>query len=349
MEKLQKSSFQRTEWISSAKGIAIIGVLAVHVGQHFNLSRHLKEITESAQFSVQLFFILSSFLIFKSLSAGQPILNTKLYFHFIAHKTLRLMPVLYAAVFLHTVLQLLNKAPISLSDILFAVSFLNGLSPHHINPYMNWYVGALFLFTLTAPLLFRTINSRAKAVLFFVISNTVCCLSDLAIAKLGNGSNSGGFYYFWLIHQMPSLSFGIIVYFFSDLEDRSGIAILALVLSIYSLLNLTFPDSPYIFQINFRYGFCLLIFSYASHLVLGRGMLFLSTLGSFSYGIYLFHPVFLDLFEKALSQLTINRSSVALFSVYSAALLICSYLFSFYFNKFIEKPILLIAKRRLNL
>ena len=56
---------KKIDWISKAKGFAILGIIAVHVAQQFELP-YISRFLFSGQFCVQLFFIISAYLSFKS-------------------------------------------------------------------------------------------------------------------------------------------------------------------------------------------------------------------------------------------------------------------------------------------
>lgn len=149
---------EKFEWISMAKGFGILGIVAVHTVQQFDIA-FVSDIAYSGMFCVQLFFIISAYLTFKSLDKNVEPWTCKSYFKYLAHKILRFIPVLYTACLWHLVMYCIQIG--SIPDIrdsiwrngFFAVTFLNGFSYHHINPWMNWYVGDIVIFIALAPFL----------------------------------------------------------------------------------------------------------------------------------------------------------------------------------------------------
>jgi peptidoglycan/LPS O-acetylase OafA/YrhL len=54
------------DYIDALRGLAVLGVIAVHTNQHggFNVPQILRNITNNAQMGVQLFYIMSAFTLF---------------------------------------------------------------------------------------------------------------------------------------------------------------------------------------------------------------------------------------------------------------------------------------------
>ena len=165
----------KINWISEAKGFAILGVVAVHTVQQFSVA-YVSSIAHAGRFCVQLFFIISAYLTFTSLDKNPADWTVQRYCKYLAHKILRFIPVLYTAVLWHFISYTveLGHLPAFRDDIwkkaFFALTFLNGFSYHYVNPWMNWYIGTLVVFLVIAPLLKRLIDTPKKSVLFFAFS-----------------------------------------------------------------------------------------------------------------------------------------------------------------------------------
>ena len=76
------------EWITKAKGLAIIGVVAVHTVQVFDITGLIVEIADAGKYGVSLFFIISAYLTFMSFDKHPSRWTIKTYFHYLLHKLL---------------------------------------------------------------------------------------------------------------------------------------------------------------------------------------------------------------------------------------------------------------------
>ena len=203
------------EWITKAKGLAIIGVVAVHTVEVFDINGLIAEIADAGKYGVSLFFIISAYLTFMSFdrNPNPSKWSFKTYFHYLLHKLLRLAPVLYIAVLWHLAQYIvaLERIPDITDDFwgnaLCAVTFTNGFSPKYFNPWFNWYIGTLVVFLLIAPLIHRWINNSMRAVWFFLVSLILSMITLLIMTYFG--FNDGSYLYGWLPRQLPVLSLGI--------------------------------------------------------------------------------------------------------------------------------------------
>ena len=221
-----ESADKKIDWISKSKGFGILGIVAVHAVQRFGAGA-LTDLAIAGQYCVQLFFIISSYLAFKSLDKRGVPCDKKSFRKYFFHKLVRLAPVLYIAAFWHLIARCLEFGglpPVTNSiwrDGFFAVTFLNGLSYHCVNPWGNWYVGTLVIFFALAPWLKKKIDSPKKSVALFAAATLVCCASDFILKKLG--VDTGWYFYFWLPRQFPLLALGVVFYFFETQIGRAHV------------------------------------------------------------------------------------------------------------------------------
>lgn len=340
----------RIDWISKAKGLAILGVVAVHTVQRFNIA-FVSSIAFAGMYCVQLFFIISAFLTFKSLDKYSDDWTKKMYFKYILHKIIRLMPVLYTACLWHLVMYCIEIGGIpNIRDSIwrngfFAVTFLNGFSFHHINPWMNWYVGDLIIFIAVSPILKKIVNTPKKAVGLFAISVLVASLSTFILGKIG--IYDGWYFYFWFPHQFPLLALGIVFYFFQkeSLENiKNSICTFLFIIALGVLLEKSWKP---VFETHVEYGILLLIFTYTLFSKVETGKIFdwLKVLGDNSYGIYLYHGCLLPIICKLIENYGFSESSYNFIICY-LLLLVLSLLCSKVTNIILEKPFYGFMKRK---
>ena len=178
----------KTDWVSKAKGFGILGIVAVHTVQRFAVPVDLGRVAWAGKYGAQLFLVISAYLTFKSLDKETEPWNGSRYMKYMGHKLVRLIPVLYTAVLWNVLMYMaqIEKVPgiedRIWKDVFFGVTFLNGFSYHHINPWVNWYLGDLVILYAVAPLLYKWINSMKRSVLFFVVSMLIGWLSALFLA-----------------------------------------------------------------------------------------------------------------------------------------------------------------------
>lgn len=148
-------TLQKIDWISMAKGFGILEVIAVHTVHNFNLPSYVVSVADAGRYCVQLFFIISAYLTFRSFGKYN-ITTYKDYFLFVIHKIVRFIPVLYiVSIYCFISYCVKNGMPNFTDkiwlDLFFSVSFLNGFSVEHINPWINWYIGTFVIFILVTP------------------------------------------------------------------------------------------------------------------------------------------------------------------------------------------------------
>lgn len=338
-------------WISKAKGFAILGVLSVHTCQRFEIS-HFSSVAYAGQYCVQLFFIISAFLAFKSLEKGE-ITNLKTYFKYLLHKITRFMPILYSACLWHLIMYCIKIQGIpNIRDSVwrngfFAVTFLNGFSYNYINPWYNWYIGDLVIFLALAPLIKKMIDTSKKSVLLFIISFLIGYTSTFVLSKCG--IDTGWYFYFWFPRQFPSLAIGIVFYYLQtekDVQSKiNSIQTFAFIVSFCFLLSKCYRG---VLQNHIQFGLLLLIFSYTLFNRKTRMFDWLKILGDNSYGVYLFHGCLLPIVSKAIIKCGFNNVNCCFIFCYTIVLLL-SLCCSMIIVKFLERPFLYFLKQNFDI
>lgn len=344
------------DWISKAKGFAILGVVAVHATHEFNIHNGITRMADAGMYCVQLFFVISAFLVFRSLASKNVERWTiKDYFKFLFHKITRLVPVLYLAIIWNLILYFVSIGGIPGADddvwkkALLPALFINGFSYEYFNPWMTWYVGVLVMFYAIAPLLYRYINSIKKSIVFFVLAACFGWLLNYILVVFCGVLSDDWFFYGWLPRQLPVFSLGIILYHFYNapsLHDiRHSIATFAFVVAIGFLLSMCAFTSP--LELHVRYAILLLLFSGTLFTRLKIKLDWLSRLGDLSYGIYLFHGCINALCVNLLiKRFDVYRDSTWAFLIYYILLIVLSFFVAKIVNVLVERPFLNMINRK---
>lgn len=337
------------EWITKAKGLAIIGVVAVHTVEVFNINGLIAEIADAGKYGVSLFFIISAYLTFMSFDKHPSKWTFKTYFHYLLHKLLRLAPVLYIAVLWHLAQYsfALERIP-DLSDemwknALYAVTFTNGFSPKYFNPWFNWYIGTLVVFYIIAPLIHKWINNAMRAVWFFLGSLILSKVTLYLMACIG--FNDGSYLYGWLPRQLPVISLGFVFYYLSIKESKKAASLFAIIVSI--CLCFSICTSFKIMETHVTAGLLLYVITSVAFNHSSKWINWLRPIGEYSYGVYLFHGcLLLKAFRVVSNRIGIDYSSLGMFFVYFFLLFVISMIISFLVNRYIEKPLFRFTKEK---
>lgn len=214
--------------IDALKGIAILGVVTCHaVGG--GLPGVLGPLGSMGQNGVQLFFLISGYLTWQSLerqsgSEGRPGLRGGL--RWSARHIGQLIPIFYLAIFCTLFFQGWNNrywmgssvSHVTAGNLLAHLTMVFGLFPQYSNALLSleWYLGALVLFYLFAPFLYRLITTPGRALLFFLLA---ILQANLLPALLPNPLPETDAYVWQayignlsFVPQLPVLAAGILLY-----------------------------------------------------------------------------------------------------------------------------------------
>lgn len=311
------NSITRFNWIDSFKGIAILGIVVIHAGGA-NLSGVAGKFGSAGHFGVQIFFMISAFLVWNSLD------NHRIsYPEWIKKRLKRLMPSYYLAYFVALIVTFFMGIRYSFLDILVHVLGIWGLFPQYNNTILaEWFLGALLIFTFVAPLVYRIVNNLEKSVVFFLCCIVITYISMIIMRSIWKNSlddyNIGAYIgntSVW--HQLPTLSLGIVLYYIIkhidsyrnnktiDLKYRFTLSCALFVISLMLLLgeiigkNYLVGFDPYV---RFTIGSIILATSQHIHpsvVVVNR---FFALFGRYSYPIYLYHYTIIKIINKIYTE-----------------------------------------------
>lgn len=339
------------EWISKAKGFAILAVVACHTVQQFAIQNGITRMADAGRYGVQLFFVISAILAYKSFESNK-ITGWKSYLRYLCKRLVRLIPVLYLAIIWNIINYCISAGQIPgieneiWKKALYPALFINGFSYKYFNSWMTWYIGVYVMFVAIVPLLHRFINSAKKAIIFFTVTAILGWLINYILVMFCGVLIDDWFFYGWLPRQLPVFALGIVLYYFMIAESihkiGKSISVFAFVVSAGFLISMVAFTSP--IELHVRYGilltcFCLILFKQP-----WMFFNFLKPFGKNSLGIYLFHGCLITIFNAIGNSLQINRSSLLVFFLYYICLVLVSFLVSKLVNRLVEKPFFKLTK-----
>lgn len=341
-----KKSNGHIEALDALKGMAILGVLLIHSGNNVpgELNAIQEAVISNGNKGVQIFFIISAMLIYKTLfnfygSRGK---EKRCILAWYKKRFLRLIPLYWLTNL--AILLFVGMKPtyasgthgVTIFTYLTNFLFLHGFYPWHINAIsINWYIGTLAVFIFFVPALFRVINTIWGANILFVFSIILHKIISLTIATWDFGADTYVWRDYWcgfsIFSQLPVLAIGIILYFVLfryevhlcirnyviqkvDMCGAKKIFYLCFFfLSILIMHEIFSYANIYIFSVTVAFAI-ILLFCFPIRIISNK---IFSFIGQYSYGIYLFHPLVLGKINAFISKYTEN----AFFNIVLSALL----------------------------
>lgn len=276
-------------------------------------------IASQGRMAVQFFFVISAYLGFISFSkfiqskSNSSYINTSLFW--VLRKYLSLLPVYLFALLAFSLWYGFNYrsgfacGEIKILDYILHIFMLHGFVPFTANSIIGveWYIGVLFIYYLSLPLIFKIIKNIDSALWFLILSCFFAFVVNNVVYKFyPQFEYSGYFSNNSFIIQLPVLSFGIVLYFMKKdtfAVDKKNFFPSILVLC-YMLLGLMYDYKGY-FEVSrvvlIGLFACLILYllsNYKFHFIDNN---FFSLFGKYSYTIYLFHYLILYVLWKNFS------------------------------------------------
>jgi len=301
---------QSYDYIDALRGLAILGVMAIHCGQHINgMGVFLHKIVMAGDRGVQLFFVVSAFTLCHAISKRHMMSSHHLPSFYI-RRLFRIAPLFYLAAIFY--LMLYGLAPsywapegIGWAEILTTAAFVHGWFPDSVNSVVpgGWSIADEMMFYLCLPLLLWGIKSFRGAVVVLIGS----IFFSLFVLYIGRDITNmifpglpdylvSSYVFFSFPVQLPAFIAGITVYKLSK-EDMTGAIskyasriFYASILSIFLIFpfaRLLVPALPV--YILYVIAFSLLLLSlqsYSPTIIVNRWMV---GLGKISFSCYIIH------------------------------------------------------------
>lgn len=341
----------RLSSIDAMRGIAIIGVVAVHaVLVTKDVTPAIASLAAYGSKGVQLFFVLSALTLFTVYGARRYSLAD-----FYIRRFFRVAPMFYVGMLLYLALHGFGIQPfapdgIGLKQVLLTLTFLHGYDVSSFNAVVpgGWSIACEASFYLIFPILLRWIDTPWRALLALVASFLVAIAWALFVRSSVSDNYSselvGSFVTFGFPYNLPTFVGGALVYLAfakTDLAARVGRipAAVLLAASIAAMLVLALNNmrSPLYAALPIT----LLVLSVVLLRGAGARPGILSRVGTVSFSIYIVHFVVIDAIRALFEPLLSGNAAFVL--VWIATLLV-SYLISELTYKYIEIPFISLGK-----
>lgn len=299
---------QRLTILDFLKGLAMIGVIVVHFNSYYQSPSHIMSlVAEVGSRCPQLFFIISAFLTWKSLSKNNKVDIPR----FWKSRFIKIAPLYYLSLVLACVIPEVRIERVDIIDAFTHVVFANGLFPNYTNSIMGveWYIADLALFYFLVPLLFKFVQSLKTSLVVFVITFIVNLIftvvtnyifaDEIASAR----SYEMYFHTFCIVNQLPVIMLGALIYFLHDYTTKNDVQVnkilggsfvfilLFFITFIVLGLNKRYVTSSFVAALLFAWITLVLLSKYPSF---GGGIL--KNIGQKSFGIYCVHIIVIKSF-----------------------------------------------------
>ncbi len=285
----------------------MLGVLAVHLSQHFPTTPFIKSVMVVGMYGVQMFFVISAWLGCESMYRQSYSLK-----HYYCSRALRILPIYYAAIIAAMFYVYFGTNGFScdifhlgwlryflgLNTILPSTSFWQWN-----NAFAFWTMSEFIYFYISLPFIIKLVNSWNKSILFFLLCVLLAALSPKAIGwfsfHYGQGtlieqfSEMGNFIGYSPLCQMQYFALGIVSYF-AIRDNKQSLAVIFMILvSMSSIIC----DSSALLIAALTCIFLLTVKS-ADVLLSGRPLACLKLISKYSFHIYLAHMLSLQIAGK---------------------------------------------------
>lgn len=349
------ASTSRINTLDWLRGLAILGVICVHVSQSFPThNMFLDKGLELGRFGVQLFYFVSALTMcyMWELRNGEECQAAKFYIR----RFLRIAPLFWVAIPVYLYLNgsgASHWAPngIGLHQIVLTAAFLHGFWPDSINSVVpgGWSIAVEMTFYLIFPLLITKIK---KQVHFLYLAITAyffdaLFINPLATDLLGGGDLIKDFLYLNFFNQAPVFFVGCYLYGLSKSNVKIDYKKMGVVFILWIATAMAVNDylKPAAQNINFLLvvvgEFAFVLFAIRKQLKFAA----LERLGKNSYAIYLCHFAVIGVVSEIYGIASLNKEGVSAFVFGVAAVTAIAYIFSVGSYNLVEKKIHRVAER----
>ncbi|MGC1394573.1 MAG: acyltransferase [Coleofasciculaceae cyanobacterium] len=354
-------------WVDALRGLAIFGVLICHAGQQVeNLPSFLGNLTYQGAVGVQLFYMISAFTLFLSLTNRKKI-EKKPLVNFFMRRFFRIAPLFYCAIVFYMLTTgmgpnywIEDGKSITIPNLITHLTFTNGWNPYWINSLVpvGWSIAIEMPFYLIVPYLFKKIKTINQAIWLTLIVLLLSKLVNYILSQnplISDRQIWDLFLVYWLPSQLPFFALGIVLYFLLvdtikqpsaqvSLKSQLKKTITPLFLISLSLAVFSYISKTQLGMLGFLYGIALLSLAVflSQHSVFWLVNKFWCYLGKISYSAYLTHLIVLyiikNFLQKALLLLNLNLPPTINLLLLLGFLLVGTIAISEITYKFIELP-----------
>lgn len=313
--------------------LAMFLVIMVHLGQNlsFTSGGYIRSITELGKYGVEIFFVISGFLIVSSLKKS----DTKSKFYI--KKICRIIPTYYLVITISMLFHLFvfKDVPVDNTNLGFIRYYfmINTVIPSNnvfwINLCMTWSISVFLLFYLIFPFINKYVNNFKKSVIALIGSILFCKLFwfiyNLIILKLGISIENN----FFPINYLYNFMFGVSTYYALK-ECKKDRLILILMLLLIGIVFSPLNEIPFIFCIVTS-----VIIMLAQEIKvknkLSRKVLYI--LSDYSFDVYLSHALSFEVIRFIQGKMYINDFVyILLFTIFTICIS--------YFVHFVSKKVI---------
>lgn len=337
----------RLEWLDGLRAIAILAVVIVH-GRNVTpyTPSLLAHVMEFGQYGVQLFFVISTITIVRTLDRSEKIGEWYL------KRFLRIAPIYYTGIVLYFPLHYVEHRygsrgaeGLSLVDVISNIFFAHGWAPSANNSVVpgGWSIAVEMSFYCIAPALYaamRKTNRSAFAALTAIAATVMLIFSSL-IARGPIANNS--FLYYWPPTQIPIFLIGFSLYaLLHDRLNETGRSYLLMTAGLLSFAlggylgvgkNISHLTAPTFIAT----GLWLILLGLGGwREVLSRPTL--TFIGRISYSLYVSHFAVEKVIEVLAKRYTRGMDQLAVSIAGTALLIALSILAAYVMHKLIEVP-----------
>jgi peptidoglycan/LPS O-acetylase OafA/YrhL len=224
---MYNTNSQHFDYVDVLRGIAVLGVIAVHTCQYGSfqiVQKSVNNLIGNGARGVQLFYLVSAFTLFLSMknrkeNEYQPIRN----FYF--RRFFRIAPMYYLGIIYYLWQDgfgprywLGEATHISIGNIISNILFLHGFNPYWITSLVpgGWSVAVEMMFYLIFPFLLSRLKNVNQAIKIFIGSLIIRLVLQYLLSKIDPTKSDylwGDYLFLYFPSQFPVFILGIIMYF----------------------------------------------------------------------------------------------------------------------------------------
>lgn len=354
---------KKITFLEALRGYAILGVILTHTTQKLtDLPQWLHNIGIQGARGVQLFFIVSAFTLFYSLSRKYETESMDIKDFFI-RRFFRIAPAFYFsflfylgfAVWLDQLGLTGRTFDYTFEKIFSTLTFTSLLSPEWLFSLVpgGWSISAEMLFYIFVPLFFIVVRKVKTAILLVISMLIISGLSTFVVMYFDlweAGNLRENYLFYWFPNQLPVFCLGILLFFllkdkinpvsFKPNHLKSDLLILIAMMWLLILGIAGGVGGPY-FPSHFLFGIGFVMLAYGlgireKHFLVNKVSVFI---GKISFSMYLIHFFVLDIIFMFFGKRLLGEFSnpVVLIILFISTLLIATML-SYLLYRFIELP-----------